>query len=142
MTVKQKVTGKTSSVPAGLAVGAMVSSTTTVVIAALLAILLNREVIPWETVGYGILVMIMLSAFLGAIAACSRIRRQRMIVCLMSGFIYYGVLLSMTALFFGGQYEAVGVTALLITGGCICAAMIKNGQGREVQKTKLKKLYR
>lgn len=129
----QKTTGRTSSVPGGLAAGAGVSALTTAGLTALMAGLLDRETISWEIAGYWILVMIMLSAYLGSATACRKIRRQRLMICLMSALVYWGILLSVTALFFGGQFEAVGVTALLIMGGSICAALSGTGKGRRVK---------
>lgn len=130
MANRQKITGRASSIPAGLATGAAVSVMITGGLTMLLAWLLEKERISWEGAGYGIVVMIMLSAFLGALTACGRIRHQRLLVCLMSGSVYFGILLSITALFFGGQYQAVGVTALLIAGGCSCSALLVARQGR------------
>ena len=137
-----KITGRASSVPAGLAMGAAVSIAVTGILTAVLAMLLDRETISWDAVGYGILVMIMLSAYLGAITAWMRIRRQRLLVCLMSGGVYFALLLSVTALFFGGQYEAVTVTALLVAGGTGCACLPGVGQGRRNIKRKRGKHYR
>lgn len=125
-----KNTGRASSVPAGLAAGAAVSAVMTALGTVLMAVFLHREMIAWETIGYGILTMIMLSAYLGAVTAWRRIRRQKLLVCLMSGVVYFGFLLLLTALFFGCQYEAVGVTGLLVAGGIGCAAMTGAGKGR------------
>lgn len=130
MVRSQKVTGRTSSIPAGLAAGAAVSTVVTGIGTVLLALLLDRETISWEAIGYGILTMILLAAYLGALCAYSRIRRRKAAVCFLSGLTYFGILLMVTALFFGGQYEAVGVTGLLVAGGSGCAAITGIGQGR------------
>lgn len=130
MAKRQKVTGRASSVPGGLAAGAAVSMAITVGLTLWMALLLDHESISWDTAGYGIMAMILLSAFFGAWTACGRIRRQRLLVCLMSGGVYFAILLSVTALFFGGQYQAVGVTALLIAGGCFCPALLAPGKRR------------
>lgn len=129
--VKQpKVTGRASSIPAGLASGAAVNVGITGGLTLLMALLLERETISWEQAGYGIMGMILLAAFFGALTACARIRHQRLLVCLMSGGVYFAMLLLVTALFFGGRYQAVGVTALLIAGGCFCPALMTAGKGR------------
>lgn len=137
MAGKQR-SGRASSIPAGLGAGAVVSVLVTMVGTAVLAKLLDQETIRWEAVGYGILFMVMLSAMLGGITAMKKIKRQPGIVCLLSGFVYWGILLSITALFFGGQYEAVGVTLLLIAGGSGCAFLLcaKQGRGGNRQKRK------
>ena len=142
MSRSQNTTGRTSSVPAGLAAGALVSAGVTGLGTALIAFGLSQERVSWETVGYGILIMILLSAYLGAMTAYSKIRRQKLAVCVMSGMAYWGLLLLITALFFGGQYEAVGVTGLLVTGGIGCAVVTGTGQGRSNRKGKPRIRYR
>lgn len=132
--------GRASSIPAGLGAGAGVSISVTMVGTAVLAKLLDKETIQWEAVGYGILIMVMLSAMLGGITAMKKIKRQPGIVCLLSGFVYWGILLSITALFFGGQYEAVGVTLLLVAGGSGCAFLLCTGQGRGGNRRKRKQI--
>lgn len=127
---RKQMTGRASSIPAGLGAGAGVSVIITLLGTALLAKLLDGETIQWEAVGYGILIMVMLSAMLGCITAMKKIKRQNGMVCLLSGLTYWGILLAITALFFGGQYEAMGVTLLLIVGGSGCAFLLCAGQGR------------
>ena len=60
----------------------------------------------------------------GAAVAVGKIKRRRVYVCLLSGGIYYGILLAMTALFFGGQYQGMGVTALLVLAGSGLVALL------------------
>lgn len=131
MVVNQKVTGNAASVPAGLAMGALMSLAITVAGAGILAKLLDMEKMIWENIGYGIMILLILSSFFGGLTAYKRIKRQRLLVCMASGAVYYGLLLSITALFFGGQYEAVGVTALLVLGGSLAAGMLGLRQGKK-----------
>lgn len=119
-----KPTGRALSMPAGLIYGAAVSLTITILSALLLAKMLDAEVIAWENVGYGIMILLLMSSTLGSLSACGKIKRQRLVVCALSGAIYFGLLMSITALFFGGQYEAVGVTAILILGGSTSAGLL------------------
>lgn len=142
MTRSQKITGRTSSLPAGLAAGAAVNVGITAAGTGLLANLLNRESVNWENIGYGVLIMILLAAYLGSLVAYGRIRRQKLMICMMSGLLYFGILLLITALFFGGQYEAVGVTGLLITGGSGCAALTGTGWGKGTRRTRKKYHHR
>lgn len=134
-----KPTGKTSSMPGGLAAGAGVSLGLTLGGTGLMAWLVNRELLEMEAVGYGILGMLLMASFLGAMAAFRRIRRRRMVVCLASGGVYLGMLLSITALFFGGQYSGVWTTALLILAGSLTAGLlgVRRGRGGKVQKIRI-----
>lgn len=126
----KQMNGKASSIPAGLGAGAGVSVVITLAGTAVLAKMLDAETIQWESIGYGILIMIMLSAMLGSLTAIRKVKRQFALVSLMSGFVYWGILLSITALFFGGQYEAVGVTLLLVAAGSGCAFLLTLQGGR------------
>lgn len=109
----------------------------TVGAAALLAKLVDSETIPWENIGYGVMVLLLLASFLGALTAYGKIKRQRLMVCLMTGGGYFAVLLAMTALFFGGQYDSVGVTFLLILAGSGTAGLLGLRQGRGEKKRRM-----
>ena len=88
------------------------------------------------------MVLLIVSSFAGAMIAFSRIKRQRMLVCIVSGVIYFAMLMSVTALFFGGQYSAVGTTALLVLAGSGTAALLGLRQRRGTKRTKIKVPHR
>lgn len=136
MVSNQKPTGRALSMPSGLAAGSMVSLLLTLVLCAVLAKLLDMEKIQWDSIGYGIMVMLLVSAVVGAEVACRRIKRQKLLVCVLTGIIYFCMLLGITALFFGGQYEAVGVTAILVLGSSLATGLleIKEGKGKGRRK--------
>lgn len=142
MAVNQKPTGRTMSMPGGLAIGGVCSLLITFACAAFLAWLVAEERMQESDIGYGVMVLLLLSSFAGAMAAWGKIKRQRMLVCLLSGIVYFGTLLAVTALFFGGQYSAVGVTALLILCGITLAAMMGLRQGRGSRHRKMKMPHR
>ena len=120
MTVNRKPTGTASGIPGGLAWGTLASLAMTLAGAGITAKLIDGEILSWDDSGYAVLVILLLSAWLGAIAAAGRIKRQRLLVCIAAGAVYFGMLLLITALFFGGQYSGVGETALLI----FCGSML------------------
>lgn len=124
MVANRKVTGTASSMPAGLALGGCISLAVTLAGAAVFAALISRETLQMGSIGYCSIAVILLSSLLGAAVAAARIKRRRVYVCALSGVIYYAVLLAMTALFFGGQYQGMGVTALLVLAGCGAAALL------------------
>ncbi len=126
----RKSTGRASSVQGGLAVGAAVSTGITLIGTMLMAYLLDTQKMVWEQTGYGIMVMLFAASYLGAVIACRKIKRQRLLICGLNGLTYFGILLSITALFFGGQYSGVAVTALLVAGGSGCAALLGAEKGR------------
>lgn len=124
MVVNQKVTGTASSMPVGLLWGAAGSMIVTAAGAALFAYLILHEMLAESSIGYAAMVVILISALLGALLSVSKIKRRRSLVCALSGLIYFGILLSMTALLFGGQYQGMGVTALLVLAGSGTALLL------------------
>lgn len=117
--------GKASSIPAGLAWGVSVSTFSTLLLSAVLTFLIDKGKMSWESIGYGIMCILLFSSFVGAKVSYRRIKRQRLMVSVMFAVLYLGVLMSATALFFGGQYDGVGVSALLVFGGSVTSALLR-----------------
>lgn len=131
MTVNQKVTGTASGIPAGLALGAAVSTLITAALAALAAWLILAGRLPESSVGYCAMVILLLASAGGAATAIARTKRLRFQVGIAAGGIYYALLLAVTALFFGGQYQGMGVTALMVLCGCMLVILLgPGGQNR------------
>ncbi|MBP3304404.1 MAG: TIGR04086 family membrane protein [Oscillospiraceae bacterium] len=115
MALKRKTSsGKARTIPVGIAFGLLVSLTVTLAGAVLLAYLIAAEKLGADGIGYGSMVILMAASALGTWSAVARIKRRRLMVCGISAAGYYLLLLGMTALFFGGQYEGMGVTALMV----------------------------
>lgn len=128
---------KATSTPTGLTIGLIVSIAALSAMLTITAKMIQAEIIPEENVGYGVLIALLTASFLGAMTASVTIQRRRGLMCLLSGSLLWAVLLSATALFFGGQYRSVGVTGLLIMSGAGAGALI---QAREKKGKKRKKL--
>lgn len=140
MTVNQKMTGRAASLPGGLAIAAAVSMLATLVIVVTGAVLVSNEIIAFENIGYCSMAAILLGSFFGAITAVSRIKRQKVLVGILSGGVHYLVLLSITALFFGGQYKGMGVTLLVVIGGSLLGVIFSNrekGRGTTGRRRKI-----
>lgn len=116
--------GKTQSIPKGLALSSFISIFITLVVSLLIADSLNKERITWEQAGYWIMGMLFTASFVGGKSAYFVIRRQRFTISIMSGIMYWGILLCITALFWGGNFEAVWETAVLIGSGCCTSAVL------------------
>lgn len=141
MVTNRKVTGKAMTVPGGVLLGACAALLWTIAAAAILGILIGREILPEQAIGYGSMMILLSASFLGSLLAWGKVKHQRAAVCLSTGAAYLLILLSMTALFFDGQYEAVGVTALLVLAGCSAVIFMGMGQGKGASR-KLRKKYR
>ncbi len=123
---KMELTG----MPAAIGIGAGVSVLMTVICSAALAFLISSGRMAPGSMGYGVLGILMLSAVIGSAMACAKVQGKRMIVSAASAASYLTVLLCMTALFFGGEYNGVLVTTLVILGGGIINGLLPTGKGR------------
>lgn len=117
-------TGKAHSVTTGLVVAASVSMMITLLLSAAIAFFLNTEKVTWQQAGYWIMGMLFASSFIGGKCAYASVKRQRFIISLMSGILYWGLLLCICALFFGGNLGAVWETAGIIGAGSGSAALL------------------
>ena len=117
-------TGKAESVPKGMAISVFASMLSTLVMSAVIAVALNNETITWKQAGFWIMGMLFVASFIGGKSACLAIKRQRFVVSVMSGILYWGTLLCITALFFGGKFGAVLETAGVIGAGSCTSALI------------------
>ncbi len=135
MVNKSKSTG---SIPSGIGIAAAVSIAVTLLGAAVIACLVDREVIAAEGISAASSLIWIIGAALGALTAMVRIKRMRMQMCMLSGGCYFLTLIAVTALFFGGQYAGMGVSTLCILCGCGAVAILsilaeKKG-GRKIRK--------
>lgn len=117
--MKQKQLNKKYTLPAGLVIGLLVSIGTTLFMSCVLSWLIHSEQLLESAANYGVLVILLISPAVGAAVAAALIKEKRLIVCMASGVCYIILLLACTALFFGGQYQGVGVTVLAVLAGCI-----------------------
>jgi len=131
-------TGRSSGVSVGILIGVLVCVGVTLIATVILAWLITTEKMGESAVGYGAMVALLLSAILGSWTASAKIGRLRTQVCLITGGIYYLVLLSITALFFGGQYQGMGVAAILVIAGSGVTALLGIRE-KKSRKNKIKK---
>ena len=136
MKTSVKVKGTATSMPKGLLLGLTVGMGLTFVLSAVLTWLtLDGKINPNST-GYYSMGLIVLSSMIGALLSAIRIQRRWMLVCLVNGAVYFVLLLLITAVFFGGRYQGIGVSAILVCIGVLCSGIIgllkKRSLGRRV----------
>ena len=124
MATKRKANGRAMTLPAGVGIGTLAALGWTLMACAVLAKLIDLERLPEDAVGYGAMVILLVAGFLGAVTAYAKVKGKRLQVSLITAAAYYLSLLSMTALFFGGQYAGMGVTALVILAGSGVAILL------------------
>lgn len=125
--------------PLGVGMGVIFSVLLTIVGSAVVALLISREALPENGIGYCSIVILILSASISSAVSYGFIKHRRLVVCLLHGFSYYLVLLGCTALFFGGQYQGMGVTALVVLAGCGTVGLL-GLKGEKATAIKMKKI--
>ena len=127
-------------IPAGIAIGTLISLVVSIIGAAVSAWLVSSEKMGEGGIGYAALVVVALAAVSGAWFSTSMIRRLRLQMCLLSGGCYFLCLLAMTALFFEGQYRGIGSVLIAILCGCGIVALAPRTKSQ--YKSKRKRGYR
>lgn len=117
MVVNRKLTGRASSLPSGIGTGVLISMTMTLLLSALAAYLISGEIIGQDKTGYCAMITLALSSGAGAWIATGRTKRMPVQTAALCGVGYFLLLLSLTALFFGGQYDGMGVTLIVVVIG-------------------------
>ena len=142
MVVNQKVTGTASSMPIGLAVGALISLLITLAGSLIAAYGISREWIQEIGIGYAAMGILLLSSIAGAKTAMQQIKHSFVMVSLLSGVLYYGLLVAINILFFGGVYQGMGVTLLVIAAGCGSTLFMQSRRGGKQRQRKRKRKHR
>lgn len=142
MVTKRKVNGRAMSLPAGVGIGTVVALGWTLAASAVLAKLMDLERLPEDAVGYGAMGILLIAGYLGAVTAYAKVKGKRLQVSLITAAAYYVSLLAMTALFFGGQYAGMGVTALVILAGCGTAILLGLKSGGRKKGRRYRKINR
>ena len=136
MTLNRKVTGTAVTMPMGIGIGCGISMILTILGAGLVAKLISAEMLQETAIGYGAMMIILAASVTGSAVAVKKVKKRMLQVSLLVGAGYYALLLGMTALFFGGQYQGMGVTALLVLAGCGVVVLLA---GREKKLKKFRK---
>ena len=137
MTTQHKPTGRASSIPMGLAAGAGISILVTMLVCLISAWLISTEILPQQQIGYCVLTALVTGTILGAATAWKKIKRQKLMVCLMSGGVYFLVLATATVLFFDGDFQGVGVSFVAIMLGALAAVFLTN-ERKNLKKGKIR----
>lgn len=138
MTIRKPQNGRATSMTQGLITGLAINFIITLAATAILAKMIDREILPWQNIGYAIIPVLIFGSFAGAYTACQKIKRQKLGVSMLSGLLYWIALMAMTALFYGGKYESVAVTAALIMVGCFAAFLLTAPKAARIKYRKHK----
>lgn len=138
MVSKQSVRGNVGMIPRGIGLGLAASLICTFACIAIGASLLNAEIVGEKNEGYITVTTLLFSSIIGAVVSVRSIKEKRVPVCLLSGGAYLLSLLAITALFFGGVYDGVGESALVILAGALSVALLGLKESRKAGKRRRK----
>lgn len=139
MITNKKVFGKAVSMPVGIGLGVGLSVVLLIMGCAVIATLLEQEMISQNQIGYGAMAVLFISSIIGSATAVFLVKRRRLMVSLLHGSCYLGLLFMINGLLFGGTVEAGWVTAILLYGAsCAAALLLSHGNGQK--KLKLEKV--
>lgn len=130
MKTVNKVKGTAVSMPAGIAAGTLLSLAATGITVAILTWMVLDGKISESSVGYYSLGILVICPLLGALLSGARIKRRWMLVCCITGTVYFVALFLCTAIFFGGQYRGLGVTAIMVLLGSLAAGLMGLKRGK------------
>lgn len=115
-------TGK--SIPFAIGVGTGISLVVMMLGILITALLLMNETIKESAIGYGVMIITIVSAIAGCATTVTLARNRILVLSICTAFVFALLLLAITALFFGGQYNGVWVTMLMIIGSSVAVALV------------------
>lgn len=134
----KRATGTAVPMAIGMISGVGLGLITTILLSGLVAYLVLTEKLQETSVGYCAAIILASSVGLGCLIATVLIKRMLMQVCIGVGGSYYGMLLVITALFFGGNYRGMGVTALVVFGTALAVGLLKLHNNERKQRARKK----
>lgn len=139
MAVK-KVSGRASSMAVGVVTGAVVSVTILLILTATMAWLVMDGKMREDIRGFWLMITHVIATIPGAIVATSMVKRRRFLVCIAVGGTFFAFLVALTASFFGGQYQGVFVSCILIMFSSAAVGIVASR--RQETKVKYHRKYR
>ena len=124
-----KLNGRAVGMPEGLAIGILWAIGWTALSVMVIGLLITKEIIKFEWIGYCIVFILISAPFIGSKIAYRKIKCKRLPVSTYTAAIYFVVLLGLNALCFGGRFEAVGVTLMCVCSGAFLSVLI-DGAGK------------
>lgn len=124
MKIKQKSTGRAQTLLVGVGIGVAIGFVIMLILSAIIAWMIGAEYLDEKSAGLGVIIIQLLSSVTGAWIAYALIKSRRLLVCLITGCGYCLLLLTCTALFFGGQYRGVGISLLAALAGNLMVGLV------------------
>ncbi len=132
--MKRKKSGKELPVAGAVTIGILGSLLLTLLGAAVLAYLIGSGTVAQTGMGLGSTVILIISTALGSLVATGIHKHRKLMISGITAAGYYLSLLAMSALFFEGQYEGMGITAIMVLlGAGIALLPVLLGKGKKTK---------
>ena len=128
MVADRNVTGKAMPMIGGILSGSGIALVLTLAGALVITWMVDGEILDQTNIGYGIMLVLLASSAVGAWSAVALVKRQRLPVTMAAGGLYLLWLLGIATLCFGGNYQGIVPTALMVLGSSLAVALIGNGK--------------
>ena len=116
--------GKPKSMLTGILFGTLTGVAILLIGTAMIAGLVYWETVQPESVGYTVMLLVILGTFFGCFAATMVVENHILPVSLSTAVLLLFIMLSVTAMFYDGGFSGVPVTLLLVAGSSIAAALV------------------
>lgn len=130
--------GFACSIPAGLAIGTLYAIIWTILMTMGISYAIICKWMPEDNIGYCAMLILFTASFIGAITSIKKIKHQKMMAAIATGIIFWGVLLGITGICFGGHYAAIPESASMILIGSLSATFLYR---QEKKKNVIKKRH-
>ena len=135
MKLKRKMEGNHMSMINGVLFGTVAAIVTTLLCAAIAAMLIVNGKITENKMKYFAFGILLLSAFIGTFVSCKSAENKLIQRCGIVALVYAFLLVSTAILIFDGSFANVGISILMILFGCLGTCLICMRQGkRKVNK--------
>ena len=140
MTRTTRIKGTESPIPGALLKGGLLSIGITIAGAALMSLLIVREVLKESAIGYSAMAVLLAASFLGALTSMKTAKKRLAVVSMLSAVVYFLILIGGNALFYRGEYAGSGATGLVILAGagsalllCLKPKKLPRASGRKIR---------
>ena len=137
-----KVNGQVNKLPAVISLGAAINLIFMFSGTAIGAYLIMNEKIDEDGIGTIATIIQFISAACGTAAVLKLCKNKRLMICMLSGVVYFLSQIAITGMFFDGQYSNLGSGILAVMCGCATVAVVGLLIGKRSSTTKKKYAYR
>lgn len=117
MVASQKKRIDLPPVAAGVLLGTSAGVMFSMILSGALAWIISAEHLAQESIGYGVMVILLASSAVGSLAGVNKSGQKRLVTAALTGGCYYLVMVVMNILFFEGRFDGMGETALVVMAG-------------------------